>query len=849
MRTKLLFFIFLFFSIYNYNAQATSVTISLDGSVNSFVTHAKLFGVTLYMMQNDKTISKSVTDNYGNYSISGKVNILEPIDLLISKPGFISKKVLFDIATLKINKNRADATTLELVEELVIELYELKPGADLNFAKIGYAEKFTWDQPSFIVKPDPKTKNDLDKKVLEAYEKAELNSASRKFSTLGDQAATKKEYSKAISYYDSALVVSPKDTVIQKKKATINQEWEAKKQEESKKREFDIFKEAGDVAFKNSNWPIAENKYNEAAKLYPNDAYIKGQLQKITNEKQKAEEEIKNKTNYDKAIKEANNFVTAKKYDEAITKYNEAIKLQPNQKGFIESEIAKIKGGMSDESLEISVKKDLKTASELANKSKLDEAIKTYRQVEPTISRFSNQALIDKYSKEVKEGIQSVQAKKDSEDQAYKAQLAKAQENFTKGPSFYNVAKNILNSDPMKSKVNEPEVLELKDKIEKMEAYYLEKSKAYKSISDKKDAEALSQLNKAIQNLVISKKIAPLTEKKQLQKSIDSLNLLVKPSPTVNKTVTPTTPTSNSIKLTAPGEIVVSNDPTQTAFNDMFESTEKYKAQPLNQQQRAKDAYEYDNYFNSTLIAERQDDEKNRVLTYANATEMTRKEVQADAILTQYQQEDRKLQAEKEVERQNAIAKQTQEQLSQNIDNWKDRSDYLKIETDRAIQEQYVAQIASIDKNKAQAQLYNESIYSDVVDRQGQQQQRIENIQYANYKQDSLNRNDQEVRSNQIQKLMDYKDPKVESPNNLQDENGVPFEKNKMTERVYKIKNSNDEVIKVIVRRVVVDKSGYGVVFEQITNDSGMTYYTRNGATVPDFIWFNDSTGENVIEK
>jgi hypothetical protein len=137
MRTKILFLFFLstFTSSVSFS-QATSVTIILDGYITNFVTDARLFGATVYMMQNERTLAKSVTDNFGNYSISGKVTISDPIDLMISKPGYVSKKVLFDIATLKINKNRADATTLELVEELVIELFELRQGVDLNLSLI-----------------------------------------------------------------------------------------------------------------------------------------------------------------------------------------------------------------------------------------------------------------------------------------------------------------------------------------------------------------------------------------------------------------------------------------------------------------------------------------------------------------------------------------------------------------------------------------------------------------------------------------------------------------------------------------------------------------------------------------
>jgi len=851
MRIKLLFLFFLstFYSSITFS-QATSVTISLDGSINNFVTDVKLFGATIYMMQNERTLSKSITDNYGNYSISGKVNILEPIDLLISKPGYISKKVLFDIATLKINKNRADATTLELVEELIIELYELRPGVDLNFAKIGYAEKFTWDQPSFIVKPDTKTKDEIEKKVVEAYEKAEINNASKKFIVEAEKANNKKDYARALAYYDSAFVVAPKDTLIIKNRAATNLNLQAQKAEEVKRKDYTIFKEAGDAAFKSGNWALAETKYAEAAKLYPTEQYIKDQVQKIATEKQNETDAAKNKVNYEKAIQEANTFVASKKYNEAIAKFTQALNFQPNQKAFIDTEIAKLKGEQSDSALEDIIKKDIKTANDLLSKSKLDDAIKTYRATESTISKFSNQALIDKYSKEVKDGIQNVQAKKDTEDQLYRAQLAKAQENFEKGKDFYSVAKNILNSDPMKSKINEPEVIELKDKINRMEAYYSEKEKAYKTVADKKNEEALSNLNAAIKNYVITKRIAPIAEKAQLQKSIDSLSALIKTKTSNSTAIASTTPNaSTSVKLSAPGEIVTGKDPSLAAYNDMFATTERTKAQPLSYQQNVKDNVDYTNYFNNTVIAARQEEEKNRVLDFTNNNEMIQKDMKSDAIKIQYQQEDVKFQAEKDIEFKNAESKLVQEKLSKRIDDWKDNTDNLKIETDKKLHEQYVNQIATIDRNKAQSQLIKEGVYNDLIARQDQQQLKIESVQYASFKKDSIERQNQEARSNQVQVLMDYTDTKILTPNNLIDENGVPFEKNKMTERVYKIKNADDYVIKVIVRRVVVDKNGHGVVYEQITNDAGMNSYTRDGAQVPDFIWFNESTGENILEK
>ncbi len=850
MNFKLFLLVFLVSLPQFFLAQASEVTISMEGSVNNFETKDKLFGTTIYLMQEGRTISKSITDNYGNYSISGKVDINEAVDLMVSKPGYVSKKVLFDLVTLKINKKRATETTLELLEELVIELYELKQGADLSFAKIGYAEKFIWDQPAFIVRPDEKQKSDLDKKVKEAYDKAAKTAVTSKYDIKANQAIAKKDYQKAKKYYDSALVVNPMDSVLLKKRSAIEKTITDENTEAQKKKDYDAAKTAGDEAFKKSNWATAESKYKEALSFIQKDPYATSQLQKIATEKLKEQDNIKNKANYDKAIAEAASFVTAKKYNEAISKYNAALTYQPNQKTFIDGEIAKLKGNLSDASLEELVKKELKGATDLATKAKYDDALKAFRATEPTIVKFSSQALIDKYSKEVQDGIQKVQDKKNSEDQAYKDQLAKAQENYAKGRSFYNVAKNILNSDPMKSKVNEPEVVELNEKITKMEAYYLEKEVAYKSVAANKNDEAIEKLTRSSKNYVIAKKIAPQNEITQLQKSIDSLKQLVKQAnvSTTNTANSTSSAVATSTKLNAPGEIVANKDAV-SAYNDMNETTAYRKASPLKQQESVKDSYDYGNYYNQTVIAARQEGEKIRAYNNASVTEMVRRDVQKEAVELQYDMEDKKLLTEVTIEKQQADAKASQEKISQIIDKWKDNSDFSSEKYQKELQEQHTAQISTIDRNKSQSELKSRSLVSDNNKRQYEQQSKIEKINYANYKQDSASRAEQEMRGYQIQKKADAKIVLGKNANNLVDENGIAFEKNKMTERVYKTKNSEGFVISVILRRVVVDKNGYGVVYEQITNESGTNYFTRNGSPVPESVWFNESSGETVIER
>jgi len=87
------------------------------------------------------------------------------------------------------------------------------------------------------------------------------------------------------------------------------------------------------------------------------------------------------------------------------------------------------------------------------------------------------------------------------------------------------------------------------------------------------------------------------------------------------------------------------------------------------------------------------------------------------------------------------------------------------------------------------------------------------------------------------------------TPNYLRDENGVLFPNNSFTEKTYQIKNKEGFVTKVVIRRVVVDPNGHGVVYEQTTDESGRTFFTRDAQVCTEYIWFNESKGANVLKK
>jgi hypothetical protein len=134
-------------------------------------------------------------------------------------------------------------------------------------------------------------------------------------------------------------------------------------------------------------------------------------------------------------------------------------------------------------------------------------------------------------------------------------------------------------------------------------------------------------------------------------------------------------------------------------------------------------------------------------------------------------------------------------------------------------------------------------------DRFTEQQQTINNLDYSRYQKDSISKANIELGLSKIQKMKDYQKYYETTPNYLKNEAGVLYEKNKMTEVIYKIKNLQGYVSSIIIRRIVVDINGYGVVYEQTINESGKNSFTRNGLPITETIWFNESTGLNVVKK
>ena len=86
--TKVICILMLLFSV-SINAQK-NLDISFEGYINNFSSKEKVYGASMYMFQNGRMISKSLSDSKGFYYVSGSIKTKLPFELMVSKPGYIT---------------------------------------------------------------------------------------------------------------------------------------------------------------------------------------------------------------------------------------------------------------------------------------------------------------------------------------------------------------------------------------------------------------------------------------------------------------------------------------------------------------------------------------------------------------------------------------------------------------------------------------------------------------------------------------------------------------------------------------------------------------------------------------
>lgn len=814
----------------------------IEGRTTNLLDQKELYGVTVDVMQQDAVLTKVISNQNGQFYVSAKISQGVPIQLRLTKGGFLTKFILFDLTTLQGKTNSANG--LQLIRNLNCELYELKPDVDLSFAKNQITDKFVWSTGTLVQVPLIKT--DADQKAKDAYQLATEQKIYNRLMQAANKSISAQDQTQALIYLDSALAVRQYDSIATSKKQQIlAAQAAALKRSQDETQQQQLLSQAV-AARESGDLNLAATHIKAADALIPNNPEVLKEQALIAKLRNDAADAQSKTQAFQKAMQAAAALVTAKKYDEAESKYKEAQLIKPTEKETVNAQLLMLKELRFDIQNEAELKKTMKLANDQYLQKKYDIALETYKKADQQIALFHKQSLIDNYSKELQAGMKRVTEGINSMSQVYQNQLAKANENFNKGPQYYGTAKSILNSDPMKSRQDEPEVIELKDKISAMEAYYAARKSAYQLVKTKDNPAALKALQKLQLTGQAQQQYLGQNELATVQKSVDSLRNLMTPVQ-VAKVKEDVAVEPAGIRLTAPGE-EVSGENTM-AFNDLQINREAKQESPYRTQQQIRNEVDYQNYFSQ---------QNAQVGSYETTTQLEMARSQRELQAKQNASVQASLQADKArntqeyevaVQNREAIAAQRQEDNSTNLTAWKDAKDYL---TQTEQKETEVRQQSELDRlniiqNEKDLQAQKARLEEEKI--VAAKDQRAQEVTYTKQVQQEAASVEGQVQYEKIQQTASSTVQLKTTPNYLRDENGVLFPSNTMTEKTYQIKNKEGYVTKVIIRRVVVDPNGHGVVYEQTTDENGKTYFTRDGQVSTEYIWFNESTGANVLTK
>ena len=491
----------------------------------------------------------------------------------------------------------------------------------------------------------------------------------------------------------------------------------------------------------------------------------------------------------------------------------------------------------------------LKQAKSYSKEKNLKLSIEKYNEAELLSSKLSNSNSNLLYISSLKAEKTKLLEVKNSEDLVFNSQLIKANEYFALGQNGYAKAKLILRTDPMRGRVNDPKVIELTDKINQMELYFSMKKTAYLLVkSKKKNQEAITSLKITQEKAILNQKIIPQNELAQLKKSIDSLENIINPmSALIPKKVIPASTQDQGTILLAPGEIHTGKN--SDAYKDIFINKEKKDNAATYKMEIIKNDLEYTTNFTSSITASQLQDAQVQINEIKNVIDSILSDEQKNSEQRQYQMQEQIATLNQDINERNLSVIAQNELIITEISENKNQLDIIQKKQNDENSERLEKQMDAVQISKDRILIIEQERHESEEDRYTEQQQIINNLDYSRYQKDSISKANIELGLSKIQKMKDYQKYYETTPNYLKNEAGVLYEKNKMTEVIYKIKNLQGYVSSVVIRRVVVDMNGYGVVYEQTTNENGKNSFTRNGLLITETIWFNESTGDNVIKK
>mgnify|MGYP001942377324 CR=1 FL=1 len=175
--------------------------------------------------------------------------------------------------------------------------------------------------------------NELNDESAKKKEMARIEKEYKSLKSSADGAYSSKKYEKAKIAYKKMIALKPDSDYASGRLGLIDQKIAQAKEAEIEKK-YNLLIQQADGLLAAEKWADATSKYNAALGIRPEDGYAKGQVAKVSKLKTEALAAAKAaglQKQYDDVLATAERALTAKNWDVAKSKFNEAAKLKPSE--------------------------------------------------------------------------------------------------------------------------------------------------------------------------------------------------------------------------------------------------------------------------------------------------------------------------------------------------------------------------------------------------------------------------------------------------------------------------------------------------------------------------------------
>ncbi|MEZ4937359.1 MAG: hypothetical protein R2799_07170 [Crocinitomicaceae bacterium] len=270
-------------------------------------------------------------------------------------------------------------------------------------------------------------------KIIQAEEAKQREEQYNKLIKIGDDMFVAGSFEDAKKKYEEALKIRPNEVHPTNRIKEINDKLASKLQAAEKEELYKKLVADADKLFSEKKYNEAKSKYNEALSVKANEPYPTDKIQEINNLLKDLQADQANLEAYKKVISDADKLYSDQKYSDAINKYKEALSIRQNE-NYPQDQIKKITELMKSEEAaknDEQYNKILKVADKYFGEKNYDKAIELYNRA----LTFKPQ---EEYPRQKLKEIEDLKVKNAEEqaklaelDKKYKELVAEGDQGFT----------------------------------------------------------------------------------------------------------------------------------------------------------------------------------------------------------------------------------------------------------------------------------------------------------------------------------------------------------------------------------------------------------------------------------